>query len=65
MVNFVCDNGSNDWIAEFERPIMPATLATPTKPAAPRGNAADTRVLAEIEKWMAVIREIKREHATN
>ena len=44
---------------------MPETPATPTKPAAPRGSAADMRVLAEIEKWMAVIREIKQGHAAN
>ncbi len=42
---------------------MSETLATPTKSAAPRGSAAETRVLAQVEKWMAVIREIKQEHA--
>ncbi len=44
---------------------MSDTLAVPTRPAAARGNAADTRVLAQIEKWMAVIREIKQEPAKN
>ncbi len=43
---------------------MPQTPATPTKPAVPR-DSADMRVLAEIEKWMAVIREIKQGHAAN
>jgi hypothetical protein len=37
----------------------------PTKPAATRGTAADTRILAQVEKWMAVIREIKREPVTH
>jgi len=39
---------------------MSETLAAPTKSAAARSSAADTRVLAQVEKWMAVIREIKR-----
>ncbi len=43
---------------------MSETLAMP-RPPAPRVNAADTRVLAQIEKWMAVIREIKQESARN
>jgi hypothetical protein len=37
----------------------------PTKSAATRGTAADTRILAQVEKWMAVIREIKREPVTH
>ena len=65
LVNFVCDNGTHHWIAEFERRTMSETLAAPTKPATPRGSAADTRVLAQVEKWMAVIREIKQEPARN
>jgi len=65
LVNFICDNGIPDWIAEFERRMMSETLAMPTRPAATRGSAADTRVLAQVEKWMAVIREIKQEPARN
>lgn len=44
---------------------MAETAATPTKPTTTRGSAADTRIIAQIEKWMAVIREIKQERATN
>jgi len=44
---------------------MAETAATPTKSTAPRGSAADTRAIAQIEKWMAVIRELKQERATN
>lgn len=44
---------------------MSETLAMQTKPTSARGTAADTRVLAQVEKWMAVIREIKQEHAKN
>ena len=43
---------------------MPETLAAPTKPAT-RHSATDSRVIAQIEKWMAVIREIKQEQAKN
>jgi hypothetical protein len=38
---------------------------TQTKPASTRGGAVDTRMLAQVEKWMAVIREIKRENTKN
>jgi len=43
---------------------MPETLAAPTKPAT-RNSAADSRIIAQIEKWLAVIREIKQEQAKN
>jgi hypothetical protein len=33
----------------------------PSKPASTRGPASDERVLAQVEKWMAMIREINRE----
>jgi len=44
---------------------MSETLDKPTKFVSTRGGAVDTRVLAQVEKWLAVIREIKREPATN
>jgi hypothetical protein len=45
---------------------MSESLDKPTKPAATRGAATtDTRALAQIEKWMTVIREIKQESARN
>ena len=47
------------------RAVMSETLDKPTKSVSTRGGAVDTRVLAQVEKWMAVIREIKREPATN
>ena len=34
---------------------------TQSKPIDTRGNAADKHVLAQVEKWMAMIREISRE----
>ncbi len=40
---------------------MSDILATPTKPTASRKAAADLRALAQVEKWMATIREISRE----
>ena len=35
--------------------------AVPMKSAAPRSTTADTRILTQVEKWMALIREIKQE----
>jgi hypothetical protein len=40
---------------------MSQTLATPTKSAVTRNVASDLQMLAHVEKWMAAIREIKRE----
>lgn len=42
---------------------MSGTIDTQTK--AVRGSTADIRILAQVEKWMAVIREIKQESAKN
>ena len=44
---------------------MSDNLAVPMKSAAPRSSTADRRVLAQVDKWIALIREIKQEHATN
>ena len=35
----------------------------PIKPVATPGRADDSRVIAQVEKWMAVIREIKQEQS--
>jgi hypothetical protein len=40
---------------------MPEPAQTQSKPAATRGSASDERVLAKVEKWMAMIREINRD----
>jgi len=39
------------------------TADTQPKPIATRGNASDKEALAQVEKWMAMIREISRERA--
>jgi hypothetical protein len=44
---------------------MSDNLAAPMKSATSRSNTTDTRVLAQVEKWMAVIREIKQEPVKN
>ncbi|HJY16027.1 MAG: hypothetical protein WB772_04445 [Xanthobacteraceae bacterium] len=44
---------------------MSDNLAAPMKSAAPRSSNVDTRILAQVEKWMALIREIKQEPAKN
>jgi hypothetical protein len=50
--------------AMFET-VTSETVNTQSKPkAAPRG-AVDGRVLAEVEKWMVMIREISREPVKN
>jgi hypothetical protein len=43
---------------------MSGNLAMPTKPESTRGGPADLHMLAHVEKWMATIREIKREQQT-
>ncbi|MGA7790814.1 MAG: hypothetical protein WCA56_21910 [Xanthobacteraceae bacterium] len=45
---------------------MSENLAAPEKSAASHGTAsADIRILAQVEKWMALIREIKQERVKN
>ncbi len=44
---------------------MSDNLAAPMKSAPTRSSADDTRVLAQVEKWMALIRELKQEQAKN
>lgn len=43
---------------------MSSVNAQPKPKAAPHGSA-DGRVFAEVEKWMAMIREIAREQVKN
>jgi hypothetical protein len=40
---------------------MSGSHATPEKSVSTRGGPADLQMLAHVEKWMAAIREIKRE----
>lgn len=40
---------------------MSNTAGTQSKPAAMRGDTADKQALDQVEKWMAIIREISRE----
>jgi len=40
---------------------MSETLAKPMKSAFTRQGAADLQMLARVEQWMAMIREINRE----
>jgi hypothetical protein len=44
---------------------MSEALATQPKPKTTQRNSNDGRVLAEVEKWMAMIREIKSEQVKN
>ena len=44
---------------------MSDDLAAATRTDMPRFSAADARILAQVEKWMALIREIKRERTVN
>jgi hypothetical protein len=66
MVNVVCDNGILQRNASIGvRHIMSATVTTQPKPTSTRGAAGDGRILAQVEKWMAMIREISREQMPN
>ncbi|HXX50387.1 MAG TPA: hypothetical protein VEI98_03740 [Xanthobacteraceae bacterium] len=40
---------------------MSESLATPAMSVARRNGASELRMLAQVEKWMATIREIARE----
>jgi hypothetical protein len=44
---------------------MSEAVATQPKPKTPQRSVTDGRVLAEVEKWMAMIREIKSEQVKN
>jgi len=60
----VCDNGIiRQHAVSGVRPIMSDTVTLDPKPntqTAPSGSD-DGRALAQVEKWMAMIREISRE----
>ena len=62
MVNFVCDNGVRDRIAVIRSTSdhVRHLADVQTKPKPARDSATDTRILAQVEKWMAMIREIKQ-----
>lgn len=40
---------------------MSEVVAPPPKPKPTQGGSADTEAFAQIERWMAVIREVSRE----
>jgi hypothetical protein len=42
---------------------MSDTMTAAPKPEAARNGSADKDAIAEVEKWMALIREISREQA--
>ena len=44
---------------------MSEAVATQPKPNTTQRSPSDGRVLAEVEKWMAMIREIKSEQVRN
>jgi hypothetical protein len=44
---------------------MSETANTQPKPKSTRSGSADGPVLAQVEKWMAMIREISREQVKN
>jgi len=40
-----------------------SSSATPPMPGSPRNESPDRQALAQVEKWMAIIREISHERA--
>jgi hypothetical protein len=43
--------------------VMSERTDTLPNPKAPRSDAGDRRALEQVEKWMAMIRELSREQA--
>jgi hypothetical protein len=43
---------------------MSESVTQPSKPQSTRSGSADKEAFAQVEKWMAVIREISRDQAT-
>jgi len=60
MVNFVWQKGSSNGVPSV-MPDMFEMADTQSKPIAMRGDSSDKQALAQVEKWMAIIREISRE----
>jgi|HubBroStandDraft_2_1064218.scaffolds.fasta_scaffold1181811_2 hypothetical protein len=48
-------------LPRLERVMSETSADTQAKSHAARGDAADQRAFAQVEKWMAIIREISRE----
>ena len=44
---------------------MSESVATQAKPKSTHGGAASERAIAQVEKWMEMIREINREQSKN
>jgi hypothetical protein len=61
IARFICDKAlpSGAW----ERVIMSDAVITPPKVEQRDGRSADRVVFAQVEKWLAVIRELVREQA--
>jgi hypothetical protein len=60
----VCDNGVvRQHAVSGVAPIMSETVSLEPKPPMTRSGSDDGRALAQVEKWMAMIREISREEA--
>jgi hypothetical protein len=62
-VTSACDNGSASSSVKARSHAVPEPVQTQSKPASTRGSASDERVLAQVEKWMAMIREIDRDRS--
>jgi hypothetical protein len=69
LVNFACEKHrsycSRTAAQLFAGVLMSDNLAVPMKSAPTGNNVTDARILAQVEKWMALIREIKQERAKN
>jgi len=56
-VKFLGENGTSIGVLR----AMSETAEAQSKPASTRGNSSDKQAFAQVEKWMAMIREISRE----
>ncbi len=47
----------------MEERLMSETITAPPKPQSTRSGPADKDAFAQVEKWMAIIREVSQEQA--
>jgi hypothetical protein len=65
LINAICDNNTVSPNAAYRSTVMSEIVDTQRKLNSPRGSTADRDILAHVEKWLAMIREISREQAKN
>jgi hypothetical protein len=65
LINAICDNNTVSPNAAYRSTVMSEIVDTQRKPNSLHGSTTDRDILAHVEKWLAMIREISREQAKN